>query len=128
MFIFSILTNAGFDREIEPLERYRVIGDQDGGVHNLEIKNVSLEDNGVFQCQVIPFNFASPIRASAQVTVLGESIYYHINVSQHINNIHCLTRVDVGLAFPINHFSQQDTYKTAMAYTLNSYINKVWHI
>ena len=63
---------AGFDREIEPLERYRVIGNPEEGVHNLEITNVTLEDDGVFQCQVIPFNFASPIRASAAVNVLGE--------------------------------------------------------
>ena len=61
---------AGFNREIPGVHRFKVIGDESHGVHNLHITNVSLEDDGEYQCQVTPMLTSHAIRASARLTVL----------------------------------------------------------
>ncbi|KAA0196522.1 hypothetical protein HAZT_HAZT009450 [Hyalella azteca] len=62
----------GFNRTLPGLPRYQMVGNAEDGVHNLRILNVSLDDDGEFQCQVTPFNNARQIRAPAVLTVLGE--------------------------------------------------------
>ena len=52
--------------------RYRLLGDPSAGVHDLEITNVTLEDDGRFQCQVSPNRGQEAIRAVAFLTVLRE--------------------------------------------------------
>ncbi|XP_018006965.1 nephrin isoform X2 [Hyalella azteca] len=60
----------GFNRTLPGLPRYQMVGNAEDGVHNLRILNVSLDDDGEFQCQVTPFNNARQIRAPAVLTVL----------------------------------------------------------
>nr|XP_027221835.1 irregular chiasm C-roughest protein-like [Penaeus vannamei] len=45
-------------------------GPEADGVHNLKIRNVTLEDDGAYQCQVTPKGDALPIRHAAMLTVL----------------------------------------------------------
>lgn len=54
--------------------RYMMIGDKDNGVYNLRIRNVSLDDDAEFQCQVGPLRNPThaPIRRIANLTVLCE--------------------------------------------------------
>uniref|UniRef100_A0A5S6QMZ9 Nephrin n=1 Tax=Trichuris muris TaxID=70415 RepID=A0A5S6QMZ9_TRIMR len=44
----------GFDYNLSGYERYRVVGTHALGEYNLEIVNAQLEDNGEFECQVLP--------------------------------------------------------------------------
>ncbi|XP_043210989.1 nephrin-like [Amphibalanus amphitrite] len=47
-----------------------MLGDPGSGVHDLEVTNVTLEDDGRFQCQVSPNRGQDAIRADAILTVL----------------------------------------------------------
>ena len=50
-----------------------MLGEPGSGVHDLEITNVTLEDDGRFQCQVSPDRGQAAIRADAYLTVIRES-------------------------------------------------------
>ncbi|XP_071513815.1 nephrin-like [Panulirus ornatus] len=60
----------GFNRSIPGFQRYAVLGDESAGVHNLRIRNVTLRDDGDYQCQVTPYRDARAIRHAANLTVL----------------------------------------------------------
>lgn len=64
---------AGFDREIPGFSRISVVGLEEEGVHNLRIRNVTLDDDGEYQCQVTPMLPSHAIRSSATLTVLRKS-------------------------------------------------------
>ncbi|CAH1395842.1 unnamed protein product [Nezara viridula] len=63
---------SGFSPEIPGFPRYKMIGDFNNGVYNLNIINASLEDDAQFQCQVGPHGFHKPIRANANLSVICE--------------------------------------------------------
>ncbi|XP_043205643.1 nephrin-like [Amphibalanus amphitrite] len=60
----------GYSRQLPGHSRYRMLGDPGSGVHDLEVTNVTLEDDGRFQCQVSPNRGQDAIRADAILTVL----------------------------------------------------------
>ncbi|XP_063600260.1 irregular chiasm C-roughest protein-like [Penaeus indicus] len=60
----------GFNRSIPGFSRFSMTGPEAEGVHNLRIRNVTLEDDGAYQCQVTPKGDALPIRHAATLTVL----------------------------------------------------------
>ncbi|XP_037073215.1 irregular chiasm C-roughest protein-like [Pollicipes pollicipes] len=60
----------GYSRSLPGYHRYRVVGDADLGVHDLELTNATLEDEGRFQCQVSPDGGQPAIRVDAYLTVL----------------------------------------------------------
>ncbi|XP_069974958.1 nephrin-like isoform X2 [Penaeus vannamei] len=60
----------GFNRSIPGFSRFSMTGPEADGVHNLKIRNVTLEDDGAYQCQVTPKGDALPIRHAAMLTVL----------------------------------------------------------
>ena len=64
---------SGYSRHLPGYDRYRMLGDPGSGVHDLEVTNVTLEDDGRFQCQVSPNRGQDAIRADAILTVLGKS-------------------------------------------------------
>ena len=49
-----------------------MLGAPGSGVHDLEVTNVTLEDDGRFQCQVSPYRGQAAIRADAFLTVMGK--------------------------------------------------------
>lgn len=65
---------AGYNRTIPGFPRYNFYVDEERGIFNLNIQNVSLEDDSEFQCQVGPATLMStyhmPIRARANLTVI----------------------------------------------------------
>lgn len=66
----------GYDPVILGFSRYRMVGDGNNGVYDLQIRNVSLEDDAEYECQVGPYRPAGlkpieAIRASANLTVLS---------------------------------------------------------
>ncbi|XP_037082277.1 nephrin-like isoform X2 [Pollicipes pollicipes] len=60
----------GYSRSLPGYPKYRMLGDPGSGVHDLEVTNVSLDDDGRFQCQVSPNRGQAAIRADALLTVL----------------------------------------------------------
>ena len=67
---------AGYDRSIPGFPRYRVIsGSSDE--YFLEIINVNLDDDAMFQCQVSPAAGNPPLVAEARLQVLGELCSTH---------------------------------------------------
>lgn len=67
-------TALGYDRKIPGKPRYSVIWFQnDDTEYHLEISNVTLEDEGVFSCQVAPIgDWDTKLEARAKLTVLVE--------------------------------------------------------
>ncbi|XP_037082293.1 nephrin-like isoform X2 [Pollicipes pollicipes] len=60
----------GYSRLLPGYSRYRMVGDPGSGVHDLEVTDVRLDDDGRFQCQVSPNKGQAAIRADALLTVL----------------------------------------------------------
>lgn len=66
----------GTDREIKQYgKRYRMTGTISEGEYNLEIQNVSVEDDNVYECQLSGLNMENPpqVSAPARLTVIGEN-------------------------------------------------------
>ncbi|CAG0891780.1 unnamed protein product [Darwinula stevensoni] len=59
------------DRELSAYPRYRVVGDASKGEHHLQISDVRLEDDAVFECQVSPEPGSTRVlRSNATLIVL----------------------------------------------------------
>lgn len=70
--ILNIFTALGYDYTLPGYKRYKVIGDHGAGEYHLEIKDVQLEDDGEFECQVLPSPYdTQPLRAYSRLTVQG---------------------------------------------------------
>ncbi|XP_067138324.1 nephrin-like isoform X3 [Centruroides vittatus] len=87
----------GFDRSIPGYPRYQMIGNPQDGVHNLQIENAQLDDDGEYQCQVGPAANNKAIRADAHVTVLLPP--KTITVTQHPNGSTVEVRESETLTF-----------------------------
>ncbi|XP_065200592.1 nephrin-like isoform X2 [Planococcus citri] len=64
----------GYNHTINGLPRYRFLKDEERGIFNLFIRNVSLEDDAEFQCQVGPAVkpiIHKPLRSAANLTVIS---------------------------------------------------------
>ena len=61
---------VGYSRAIPGNPRYTTIGSEDAGEYNLQITNVTLEDDANYECQVGPASFNRPIRHRAHLHVL----------------------------------------------------------
>ena len=57
----------GETRELSGFSRYKMVGVESEGEWHLEIRNVSLEDDGRYQCQVGATLNAGPIRSVISV-------------------------------------------------------------
>ena len=60
----------GYSRAIPGNPRYTTIGNEENGEYNLQITNVTLEDDGNYECQVGPASYNRPIRKAAHLHVL----------------------------------------------------------
>ena len=65
---------AGYDRSIPGFPRYSIIG-SNSQEYNLQIINVNLDDDAIFQCQVGPAVGNPPLLAEAHLQVLGEYFF-----------------------------------------------------
>lgn len=68
---------AGYAAEIPGHPRHSMVIDSGNGVYNLLVRNVTIADDALYQCQVSPGPAAGskPIRSSARLTVLCEYLY-----------------------------------------------------
>lgn len=71
---YAIPPATGFERDVPGYPRYRYEGEPSKGQHHLLITGATLQDDGEYQCQVGPATRATPIWASASLTVLGKLI------------------------------------------------------
>ena len=53
--------------------RYVMVGNASLGQHHLAIRGATLQDDGQYECQVAPTAATRAMRATANVTVMGES-------------------------------------------------------
>ncbi|XP_022236947.1 nephrin-like [Limulus polyphemus] len=60
----------GFEAAIPGYKRYSMLVDVERGIYNLRVRDVKLEDEGEYQCQVGPAYNEGPIRAAARLIVL----------------------------------------------------------
>ncbi|XP_066154012.1 nephrin isoform X2 [Euwallacea fornicatus] len=77
----------GFSSVITGFPRYSVIGERRNGVYNLRISNVSLEDDGEFQCQVGPSKMHKAIRGYSRLTVISPPSTVEILDHRHNSKI-----------------------------------------
>ena len=73
---FTILGIApDHDEDVPGHPRYKYVVDRPQGICNLQIRNVSLEDDASYECQVrqkvLSTGLVPSIRAKANVSVLG---------------------------------------------------------
>ena len=60
----------GLDRQLSGFARYQMVGSEEEGDYSLEISNVQLEDDAMFQCQVGASSNVAGIRSrSSKLTV-----------------------------------------------------------
>ncbi|UYV83121.1 NPHS1, partial [Cordylochernes scorpioides] len=69
-FLTLVTSLARFERDIPGYPRYSMLGNQAEGIHNLQIDEATIEDDGDYQCQVGPTLTEKAIRANATLTVL----------------------------------------------------------
>lgn len=113
--LLASLMFAGYDPVILGFSRYRMVGDGNNGVYDLQIRNVSLEDDAEYECQVGPYRPAGlkpieAIRASANLTVLCK--YYLNFINYHVNKLRYISRRLTSMEgqpkennqFPLNSF------------------------
>ena len=67
---FPYLLFSGYVRSIPGNQRYKILGDEANGEFNLEISDVTLEDDADYECQVGPASYNRPIRHRAHLHVL----------------------------------------------------------
>lgn len=66
----------GITRDLPLIERYRMVGKLNLGEYHLQIKNVSVEDDDLYECQLSPTdNEKIQISSVAKLTVLGFNIF-----------------------------------------------------
>ena len=95
---------AGYSRNIPGKGgRYKVIGTNESGIWDLEIKNVSLQDDADYECQVGPANYNRPIRHRAHLHILCKprSILYSLFINKR---------------FALSEMFQQNASKFAIFY------------
>ena len=73
LFIFHLCVFLGFNRNLPGFPRYEIKGREDQGEYDLQITNVSIEDDDEFQCQVGPGAAGEPpLLGIAVLTVLSK--------------------------------------------------------
>lgn len=88
---------TGFNHTINGLPRYRFLKEEERGIFNLFIRNVSLEDDAEFQCQVGPAVspiIHKPLRSAANLTVICKYIEtVFVIISTQLNDF---TRINLS--------------------------------
>ena len=75
----------GLLQDLPGYPRYRMVGDQNIGEYNLEVKDISLEDDAVFQCQVSAMGDVPAIRSNiAQVRSQYSSVIKNLMIFSHV--------------------------------------------
>ena len=77
----------GFDRQLPAFPSWSIIGDEEQGEFNFFIESLKYEDEGLFACEVSPYNDALPLKHIAQLRTLVPPERVRINPPNEIINI-----------------------------------------
>ncbi|XP_050680311.1 nephrin [Leptidea sinapis] len=93
----------GFSSVIPGYPRYTMFGDRRHGIYNLRIVNVSLVDDGEFQCQVGPAQMHKVIRANATLSVISAPSSVEIVNHPHNSKLEVKEGDDVVMECQVNN-------------------------
>jgi hypothetical protein len=60
----------GYDRQLSAFPSWSIIGDENRGEFNFFIQSLKLDDEGIFACEVSPYNDAPALKQVAHVRTL----------------------------------------------------------
>jgi hypothetical protein len=87
LFIFPL----GYDRQLPAFPSWSIIGNEDRGEFNFFIESLKLDDEGIFACEVSPFNDAPALKQVAHVRTLIRPEHVQINDRPPSNEIPVIT-------------------------------------
>lgn len=77
----------GYDRQLPAFPTWSIIGDENRGEFNFFIESLKLDDEGVFACEVSPYNDAPALKHIAHVRTLVRPERVQINDRLPSNDI-----------------------------------------
>ncbi len=69
----------GFDRQLPPFPSWSIIGDENQGEFNFFIQSLKLDDEGIFACEVSPYQDAPALKQTAHLQALVRPERVRIN-------------------------------------------------
>ena len=69
----------GYDRELPAFPTWSIIGEENRGEYNFFIQSLKLDDEGIYACEVSPYNDAPALRHIAHVRTLIQPERVQIN-------------------------------------------------
>ena len=76
---FVFLFPLGYDRQLPAFPSWSIIGDENRGEFNFFIESLKLDDEGIFSCEVSPYNNAPALKQVAQIRTLVQPERVQIN-------------------------------------------------
>ena len=75
MFLFPL----GYDRQLPAFPTWKIIGDESHGEFNFFIQSLNLDDEGIFACEVSPYNDAPALKQVSHIRALVRPERIQIN-------------------------------------------------
>lgn len=75
----EVFSHLGYDRQLPAFPTWSIIGDEAKGEYNFFIESLKLDDEGVYACEVSPFNDAPALKQVANVRALVRPERLQIN-------------------------------------------------
>lgn len=69
----------GYDRQLPAFPTWSIIGDENRGEFNFFIQSLKLDDEGIFACEVSPYNNGPPLKHVAHLRTLIRPTRVQIN-------------------------------------------------
>jgi hypothetical protein len=79
------LTFLGYDRQLPAFPSWSIIGDEHRGEFNFLIESLKLDDEGIFACEVSPYNDAPALKQIAHIRTLVRPKHVQIN-DEYLSN------------------------------------------
>jgi len=81
----------GYDRQLPAFPSWSIIGNENRGEFNFFIESLKLDDEGIFACEVSPYNNAPALKQVAHVRTLVRPERVQINDRPPSNEINVIT-------------------------------------
>ena len=75
----------GYDRQLPAFPTWSIIGDEERGEFNFFIRALKFDDEGVFACEVSPYEDAPALKQVGHLRVLAQPT--HVQINEHSSNI-----------------------------------------
>jgi hypothetical protein len=82
-----VIDLLGYDRQLPAFPSWSIIGDENRGEFNFLIQSLKLDDEGVFACEVSPYNDAPALKQVAHIRTLVRPKHVQINDQYFSNKI-----------------------------------------